>query len=123
MKILVGRISDRGDFTQHLPVPGAEIIEWVEPQAGGVRLGGTGVPAQRQPDISVHCRGWAVEVGSLDEFLSTLDYWRTDHATSVEVFVRDRGRSDLKDLVVVLLDYDGDDYFRAQVVPQRRAEP
>jgi hypothetical protein len=115
MRVLVGRKSDKGRFAAEPPVAGAEIVEWTEPRSGGIRLVGPGVPGARH-DVPTARRAWALEVGSMEDFLAALTGWRGDCAASVEVEARDRGRSGESDMVVTLLDYDGDEFVSARVV-------
>jgi len=125
MRVLVGAMSNLRAFAVHPPVPGAELVEWIEPQSGRVRLAPEGGAATQLPDRSVHCTAWALEVESMEDFVEMLDDWRTDHAASVEVSVRERGRrlDAQKDLVVALMDYDGNEIFYPCVVSTREAQP
>ena len=102
MRVLIGRMSDGGRFAEEAPVPDAEIVTWTEPRSGGVIIG-----QGRQPDVPTRCRAWAVEVRSLEHLVELLADWRIDHAASVELEVRERGRSDVMDLQITLLDDEG----------------
>lgn len=113
MRVLIGAYSDEGRFPERPPVDGAEQVSWLEARPR-VRLD---TEDRHAPNKSVMCTAWALEVDSIEALIALLRDWESD-VGSFEVFTRMRRTPGpaIHDLCIILLDYDGDDTFRPQVV-------